>query len=127
MKRRKRTRMKIKSSCHDIQNNRHGIRGSNRQETILSKIDPQVTYWYKCYVEFPALQSNDFNTKFRRRFRLPYCAFRALVNDMKDCEIFNQWARTSCVSKKKPRPMELVALGSLRYLDTWVEGGSLMI
>ena len=119
MKRRKRRRMKINPSHHDLPKIQSRRKGSNHPDTILSKIDPKATYWYKYYVEFPATHNNDFNKKIRARFRLPYHAFQALLDDIRDCEIFHQWNRI--LRKKNKRPIELLVLGSLRFLGRgWV-------
>ena len=116
MKRRTQRRTKFRLSNHDLPKVASRKKRSEKSDSLLSKIDPNQTYWYRCYVEYPAIHNNDFNSKFRLRFRLPYSSFKALLHDIMNCDIFHQWNKASSKS-----PIELLILGSLRYLGRgWV-------
>ena len=116
MKRRRQRRMKLRSSNHDLPKIASRNKRTKKSDSLLSMIDPKLTYWYKSYVDYPAIQNRDFNYKFRQRFRLPYHSFIALLHDITTCDIFHQWNKAS--SKV---PIDLLILGSLRYLGRgWV-------
>jgi hypothetical protein len=76
---------------------------------------PADTIWYKCYVQGP-VRSPKFEAIFRRRFRLPYDSFLALVQDAKDGKWFPRWDDIHAKGGKKAAPLALLILASLRYL-----------
>jgi DDE superfamily endonuclease len=78
-------------------------------------LKPKETVWYHLYVSGPALDSKVFHDKFRRRFRLPYDDFRSLLERVKGDEAFGRWRRKDAVGSH-PSPIELLLLGTLRYL-----------
>ena len=53
--------------------------------------------------------------KFRRRFRLPFDTYVALVEDAQNANWFPRWPGGKCVGKDAS-PIELLVLGSLRYI-----------
>jgi DDE superfamily endonuclease len=72
---------------------------------------PRQTLWYMMYVMNPALDSNKFNVKFRRRFRMSYESFKRLLDMAIGDEIFQRWR-----GRRDSSPIELLVLGALRYL-----------
>jgi hypothetical protein len=87
----------------------------------LVPLDPRLTSWYCCYVLHPQLNKPKFFRKFRRRFRLPYDKFLELVDMCKEAKdnegnlYFRRWMSEDCVGVPSS-PIELMVLGSLRYL-----------
>ena len=78
-------------------------------------IDPQETPWWSMYVASPALNNKSFVTKFRRRFRMPYQQFLELCEDVREDQLFERWTKTDAAGKPSS-PIELLLLGTLRYL-----------
>jgi hypothetical protein len=76
---------------------------------------PTDTTWYKCYVKVP-VRTKEFEALFRSRFRLPYDSFLELVKDAKDGKWFPRWDNNLLKGTNKSSPLELLLLGSLRYL-----------
>lgn len=76
---------------------------------------PTQTFWYLVYVRNPPTQDPNFQSKFRRRFRLPHEEFPRLVNRLRASGMFSRWLGKDCVGKPSS-PIQLLALGSLRYL-----------
>jgi hypothetical protein len=60
-------------------------------------------------------QSRSFKNKFRRRFRLPYSEFDDFVAEAKASPLFERWDGQDATGKHSS-PIELLILGSLRYL-----------
>jgi len=81
----------------------------------LQGILPMQSTWYILYVSNPNLECRRFQHKFRRRFRMPYSSFIQLVCDARSGNWFPSWMGSSCVNKTAS-PLELMILGSLRYL-----------
>jgi hypothetical protein len=78
---------------------------------------PKQTPWYLFYVLFPSLEKPKFHKKFRHRFRLPYAQFKELLDDVKKDDHFKQWHVGSAdATKASASPIELLVLGTLRYL-----------
>lgn len=89
---------------------RRPILAKRNEEGELEVITPRESWWYTLYVECPNLHDERFHKKFRRRFRMPYEQFCQLVEDAVEEEWFPRWM------KEKSSPIELLLLGSLRYL-----------
>jgi DDE superfamily endonuclease len=80
-------------------------------------IRPRHTAWYMMYVKNPALDSDKFNKKFRRRFRMSHQQFVRLLARVQGHESFKRWlpsARDAFGARSSP--IELLLLGALRYL-----------
>jgi DDE superfamily endonuclease len=78
-------------------------------------LQPRQTVWYFMYVTGPALDSKHFLAKFRRRFRMPYAEYQRLLSKVKQDNRFARWNRSDAVGLKAS-PVELLLLGTLRYL-----------
>ena len=80
----------------------------------LQYLEPRKTVWYLAYAlgepECPKLRQ-----KFRRRFRMPYNEFTLLLQRVKQAHEFQRWQRKDATGKDSS-PIELLLLGSLRYL-----------
>jgi DDE superfamily endonuclease len=80
-------------------------------------LDPKYSTWYITYCSHPRLSAKHFHTLFRRRFRLPYKEYLQLVEDARESGLFVSWEQESKDAMGNlPSPMELMVLGSLRYL-----------
>ena len=76
-----------------------------------------MSSWYCQYLENPQIGNQWFETRFRRRFRLPYTSFVELVELVNSSDFFKRWSQTGHDAiGKKPVPIELLILASLRYL-----------
>jgi len=49
------------------------------------------TIWYHIYIENPDLDSDRFQKKIRRRFRMRYVSFRRHMEEVKQSHFFNPW------------------------------------
>jgi hypothetical protein len=79
-------------------------------------IPPEELLWYKMYVSnYYILESSRFQKKFRSRFRLHYQNFKELVEGVSPHPLFDRWCG-NMRNNKKSSPVELLLLGSLRYL-----------
>jgi hypothetical protein len=78
---------------------------------------PEDSLWYKAYVRiFLMLEPESFMAKkFRERFRLPFPNFLQLVASVSGSELFDRWCGYKG-NNKQSSPIELLVLGSLRYL-----------
>jgi hypothetical protein len=92
---------------------------------VVCPMTPHQSLWWMMYVQDPKVDDAHWNRLFRTRFRLPYNSFLELLQMMQfenfdpGNDIFVRWReRKDEDSKKKTRvsPMELLVLGSLRYL-----------
>ena len=52
---------------------------------------------------------------FRNRFHLPYQQYLELVEQVKSNKLFDRWCGVKC-NNKNVSPVELLVLGTLRYL-----------
>ena len=81
---------------------------------------PRMSPWWIEYVENPDLEYDKWHHLFRRRFRLPYDSFQSLllVVETDPNGYFDRWCAGSESEKKRTKtsPIELLLLGSLRYL-----------
>ena len=86
---------------------------------VIETPDPRKSSWYTCYVKFPQRGVTNFENTFKNRFRLSYNMFEALMHLVKesDCgkKYFQRWLGTGDATGQKS-PIELLVLGSLRYL-----------
>ena len=53
------------------------------------------TSWYQIYIENPDLDSDRFQKKFRRRFRMCYSSFRRHMEEVKQSHFFKPWTTGS--------------------------------
>ena len=81
----------------------------------LEPIKPTESFWYSYYICDPLLECDRFVKKFRNRFRLPYDRFLQLVDDCRASDLFKRWTGKDAVGRDAT-PLELLVLGSLRYL-----------
>jgi hypothetical protein len=79
--------------------------------------DPMLSTWYQMYIEKPS-RSRRFLKIFRRRFRLPYEQFLQLAEEARESNWFPRWTRDGAADAAGvgSSPVELLLLGSLRYL-----------
>jgi hypothetical protein len=87
---------------------------------VVRIVTPRVSLWWILYIQDPQPDNSQWPKTFRKRFRLPYESFLQLlcmVDDEKETpdDCFYRW-REDGVSNRKVSPMELLVLGSLRYL-----------
>ena len=74
---------------------------------------PTNSYWYREYIDNPVRDV----TEFRNDFRLPYEAFLELKDELLKHDEFKRWAPGVTDPFGTPcSPIELLLLGSLRYL-----------
>lgn len=95
---------------------------------ILRPMTPKLSAWWINYIQDPAPQSPQWSKLFRSRFRLPYKSFKNLLQLLNDegGELFARWTTTMAPSGdgrrrrggpiSKISPIELLLLGSLRFL-----------
>ena len=81
----------------------------------LEHIKPTESAWYLLYVIGPDLEDPKFHSTFRDRFRLPYHCYRQLVDEAKERDWFPRWSGIDCCGSPAT-PLDLLVLGSLRYL-----------
>jgi hypothetical protein len=78
--------------------------------------------WWILYIQQPKVDCPQWNKVFRKRFRLPYQSFLGLLAMMKDekhGDFFERWQEDrpdKQFRKIKASPIELLLLGTLRYL-----------
>ncbi|KAL7551041.1 hypothetical protein ACHAWF_014245 [Thalassiosira exigua] len=78
-------------------------------------LKPHDSLWWKIYVNNEVLKEEQhYQNKFRQRFRLPYQNYLELVADCKGDDLFERWHDKK--TGRPPSPIELLVLGSLRYL-----------
>jgi hypothetical protein len=83
----------------------------------LEIILPEDSLWYKAYASnFLMLEPElSMAKKFRERIRLPYPNFLQLVASVSKSKLFDRWCGHKR-NNKQASPIELLVLGSLRYL-----------
>lgn len=91
-----------------------GVQARRTEDGELERIEPWESHWYVMYVAAPELDER-FLHKFRRRFRLPYDYYLQLVEEAKEKVWFPRWSGTDATGRSAS-PIELLLLGSLRYL-----------
>jgi hypothetical protein len=78
--------------------------------------------WWILYIQQPKIDCPQWNKVFRKLFRLPYQSFLgllAIIKDEKHCDFFERWREDrpdKQFRKNKASPIELLLLGTLRYL-----------
>ena len=83
----------------------------------LKAFGPYQTPWYHDYVETPSVDCDIFQAKFRLRFRMAYESFQKHLKEVKESALFQQWSETTAdASGQISSPIELLLLGTLRYL-----------
>ena len=88
----------------------------------LEIILQEDSLWYKAYISnFLMLEpESSMAKKFRERFRLPYPNFLQLVVSVSESKLFDRWCGHKR-NNKQASPIELLVLGSLRYLGrSWM-------
>ena len=81
----------------------------------IETIGPRSSSWYISYVVSPQLNDVRFIKKFRRRFRCSYDSFLKLLEMAKEEVLFQRWRSTDAFGRDCS-PIELLLLGSLRYI-----------
>ena len=90
---------------------------------VKRKKTPKMSVWWEDYIQDPQPDNKHWTKEFRRNFRLPYASYVMLL-DMISSEasdgLFDRWIkayeRKNNKKNKKVSPIELLLLGSLRYL-----------
>ena len=85
---------------------------------IRSKMTPEHTVWYQCYILNPNVESKKWQKLFRYRFRMPYNSYLDLVKECEKSPLMAQWSRLPefRFNKKKGASIELLMLCVLRWL-----------
>jgi hypothetical protein len=84
---------------------------------VRKELPPEMTNWYLSYVGCDLCRTDSQKAKkFRRRFRLPHDKYLELLEKVKADPIFKSHMGTSGKNQTKAKPIELLVLGSLRYL-----------
>ena len=76
-------------------------------------LSPEKTFWFMYYIKSPERGDNQFESKFRSRFRLPYDTFIELYEIVKKDIFFIRW---NCYNNGNNPRLGLLLLGVLRYL-----------
>jgi hypothetical protein len=82
----------------------------------VTRIYPHTSTWYFLYVGNELIQQDEFlQRQFRNRFRMKYSSFIQLVATCKRSDYFACWNQKG-KNNKRPSDLELLLLGTLRYL-----------
>ena len=81
----------------------------------LIPMEPRETIWWGMHVQSPPLNEKRFHKKFRRRFRMPHNSYLDLLQLLKESYSFVSWT-TEDATGRSSSPLELMLLGTLRYL-----------
>ena len=85
-------------------------------DSELQILKPKECQWWDYYVNNHLMFEYSFmRAKFRNRFRLPYANYLDLLQWIRDDTRFARWCGEK-VNRKMSSPIELLVLGSLRYL-----------
>ena len=99
--------------CNSVRRTpKRGPRYVNEQGVTVV-LSPEKTFWFMYYIKSPERGDNQFESKFRSRFRLPYDTFIELYEIVKKDILFIRWNRYN--NGNNPR-LGLLLLGVLRYL-----------
>ena len=117
---RKRDDRELHDASHRSRKKRQRRMKANRPVRLdengeVVEVDPRNTQWYFKYVLSPDVNNGNFLKKFRRRFRLPYNCFKDLVEKCERSGYFDRWMSADAIGRPSS-PLELMVLGSLRYL-----------
>ena len=86
---------------------------------VLRKLTPRISLWWVLYIQNPDPNCTRWSKTFRTRFRLPYQSFLNILSMMVDEDVdgmFCRWTQNAGPRKTVVSPIELLLLGSLRYL-----------
>ena len=84
---------------------------------VRKELPLKMTNWYLSFIGCDLCRTDRRKAKnFRRRFRLPYDKYLELLQKVKANTIFESHMGTSGKNQTKAKPIELLVLGSLRYL-----------
>jgi Plant transposon protein len=97
-------------SCH-----RHQINIQRLDDGRIVPIEPTGSSWYIQYVLYPNVNDSKFVERFRRRFRCNYASFTIILQLVQENPMFKRWQGTDAAGRSAS-PIELLLLGSLRYL-----------
>jgi hypothetical protein len=81
----------------------------------LVDMTPWSSPWYTSYVTHPQIGDDKFEKKFRLRFRCTFSMYGILLLLIKDNDLFSRWHKYDAAGRP-PSPIELLLLGSLRYI-----------
>jgi DDE superfamily endonuclease len=90
----------------------------------MRRVTPKLSGWWLDYIENPEPDCPSWNKVFRQRFRLPYLSYIEILEWVTGdgCDgLFDRWRAeadgyTGRKNNKKVSPIELLLLGTLRYL-----------
>jgi hypothetical protein len=94
---------------------KHIILARRSEDGGLEAVPPTESLWFNAYVSCPQTGDKRFEQKFRRRFRLPYESYLQFVEDAREQNWFPKWSKRT-LTGENCSPLELLILGSLRYL-----------
>lgn len=96
---------------------RRGPKGDwNNDTQQYELVDPTKSYWYKHYVASEECHTIPREAKkFRRRFRMPWSSYRAIIQEARAKSWFPHCEKPDALGKVGA-PLDLLVLGSLRYL-----------
>ena len=78
---------------------------------------PMDCVWWVNHVTHAENMTPRMHDKFRRRFRMPFDAWKEFVNTLNQNELFRPWHRGAKNCAGAPcSPIELLSLGALRYI-----------
>jgi len=85
-------------------------------DSELQVMKPKECQWWDMYLNnYLILEDSSMRAKFRNRFRIPYSNYLELLQWIRDDTRFARWCGAK-VNNKMSSPIELLVLGSLRYL-----------
>ena len=90
----------------------------------MRRVCPHLSNWWLDYIQNPEPDCPSWNKVFRQRFRLPYPSYIQILEWVSgdDCDgLFDRWQTEAGVftgrrNNKRVSPIELLLLGTLRYL-----------
>jgi hypothetical protein len=95
---------------------RKGINKIRDSDGNIQIINARSSSWYVTYVLHPQHDCNKFNKKFRRRFRCDYSSYLLILDLVKQNDLFSRWHNKFDAVGRECSPIELLLLGTLRYL-----------
>lgn len=84
-------------------------------------VTPKLSLWWILYMQDPQPDNPQWAKTFRKQFRLPYNSFLHLLQMVENERavsggMFHRWRVDGTCKNRKVSPIELLVLGSLRYL-----------